>query len=167
MYIVWTTNALRFAIQFSCCCVVLSHLLLYLLFRQAALRGNRQLPGSEWNCVEVDVESFSDKLGIPVPFCDFLEGLVDVDRSFKTTFKSCCEKPSGDATPECCRCNRQLEDDRSTRFFFFKSLNGKNECPAIWPGNPENPNELVFQTAVEAAPGQNMDDITALLEGVP
>jgi hypothetical protein len=125
-----------------------------------ALRGGRNLQGNEWACTEIDVESF----GIP-EFGEDFEGLCplfedavanpfpDTPRKFlnvnKKILRTCCKSPTGDAVPECCRCLRTMSEDNFS--FFFKSLNGQNECPGIFEGG--NPLDVTFVSATDVAPG--------------
>ena len=94
--------------------------------------------GQEWRCVEFDVdEPIPPTPDLPPPptICELFEEVAEnFGGYFKTIFKQCCSIPSGDSDPECCRCNKQKIDDPSTRFFGFKRLNAKGECPSFFSG---------------------------------
>ena len=116
------------------------------------------------------METFAKQVGVnDVTFCEIVESLVDVDNIFSRILRTCCDDATGDETPECCRCNRRLVDDPdNTQVFFFKSLKANDECPAIWPGNADDPNSSEFAAAVEVAPGQKKkNQVAAMLEDVP
>jgi hypothetical protein len=132
----------------------------YLIFQ--ALRGGRNLQGSEWACIEIDVDNdFAEFGGFCPIFQDFVDN-PDPDTPpqffnlFPKILRTCCKNPSSDVAAECCRCNRQQVDDPDTRFFFFRSLNAQGECPGIFEGGNNAELEPTFVSATDVAPGQVM-----------